>query len=91
MICEYPNYISTVGLITEVEEDQFTRLEEFVLPFFIDSQFGVFPKVNEVFEGLEKPLLLAILNKSMLSGCVAGLSIGIWQNGEFKEIELFKN
>ena len=88
--CEYPKFKSPVGLITEVEEDQFIKQEEFVLPFFIGSQFGVFPKV-EIFADLKAPILLARLDKSLLSGCVAGLSIGIWHKREFKEIEFFKN
>lgn len=89
--CEYPPYHLPLGLITEVEIDLFKEQEKFVLPFFIGSQFGVFPIVKEVFEGISDPMLIGILRKSMFSGCVSGLSIGIWHEGGFREIELFKN
>ena len=89
--CEYPPYKAPLGLITEVEIKEFSKQEGLVLPFFLGTQFGIFPKVKEVFEGIEEPVLLAILKKSILSGCVAGLSIGIWHTGEFREIEFFKN
>ena len=85
-----PPYSFPPDLLMEVEEDQFRKQEEFVIPLFTGSQFGICP-LMEVFEDFEEPILIARLNKSLLSGCVAGLSIGIWFNGEFKEIEFFKN
>lgn len=89
--CDYPPYKAPLGIITEVEVNQFREKEEFVLPFFVATQFGIFPKVKEVYGDIEELGLIAILKKSMLSGCVAGLSIGIWNEGEFREVEFFKN
>ena len=55
-------------------EDFFTH-EPDRLPLFIGSQFGIWPYLNKYEKFMDRSLRIAILGKSMLSGCVSGLRV----------------
>lgn len=87
----YPQFNFPSNLIVQSKPEQFWKKEDYVMPLFVATQFGTFPKIDDVHEMPEEPLLIAKLHKSLLSGVVAGLVIGIWHKERFKEIEVFKN
>jgi hypothetical protein len=71
----YPPHDMDPGIIDVVEPEIFLTLEPLRMPFFLGTQFGTYPRL----ENLPKPHLgimtIAVLGKSLLSGNVAGLSI----------------
>jgi len=61
-------------VIPVVELDDFRAIETDCLPFLVGSQFGIFPRTEQVFnDGKERTV--AILSFSMLSGVMSGLSV----------------
>lgn len=75
----------------EVEKDEHIRPESGRLPFFLGTQFGIIPKItDEMLEELEGQLI-AVLGKSLLSGCVAGLELSIIHKGERRKICFIRN
>ncbi len=58
-----------------VDRNTFNKIEDDRIPFFLGTQFGIYPRIDEmpVFFNGEK--LVAFLNKSLLSGHVSGLNI----------------
>jgi hypothetical protein len=68
----YPSFDIDESLIDTVNMDEFLKIEEDRIPFFIGSQFGIAPgfEIAGFFNG-EK--VVAILKKSLMSGMVVGL------------------
>ena len=62
-------------LVDKVGLDDFVKIEENRIPFFIGTQFGIYPNIDEIPNFYNNYKLIGILGKSILSGCVAGLSI----------------
>ncbi len=87
----YPPFDFPKHLIDEVDIEQFLLEEKFRIPLFIGTQFGVNPDPKNIYLDMKEPILVARLGKSLLSGCVAGLSISCYKEGVFHEIEFFKN
>jgi len=87
----YPKFDFPANLVNIVNAEQFLETEPKVLPLFLGSQFGMHPNPEEIFYDNDKSILVAILNKSLLSGHVSGLSISSYSNLDFKEIEFFAN
>jgi len=87
----YPRFVLYPNLIDEVNLDTFIKSEQNRLPLFIDSQFGINPSLEDVFKKDDEGKLIAVLNKSLLSGVVVGLKICVVSNYELKEISFFKN
>lgn len=91
----YPRFEIDKALIDIVEFDEFIKIEERRIPLFIGSQFGINPRIDDMPEFFNGRKLIAILNKSLLSGHVSGLSL--YQIGEnekkfnFNKVEHFKN
>lgn len=73
---EFPAHI-----LYRVSREEFCITEEDRIPLFIGSQFGIAPYFDEVPELFDRPKIIAILEKSMLSGHVAGLSIRQYPGG----------
>lgn len=71
----YPPFDIDEDLVDWVDLEEFIRIEENRLPLFIGSQFGIHPNLNELPNFYNGEKLIAILGMSLLSGCVAGLSI----------------
>lgn len=74
-----------------VDESEYQRIEEKRLPLFIGSQFGIYPQPEKYFADKKEPILVGILNKSMLSGLVAGLKISTYENNQFNKLSFFSN
>jgi hypothetical protein len=71
----YPPFVIDDELIDTVEFEEFIKIENDRIPIFIGSQFGINPRIKEIpnfFNGIK---LIAILSKSLLSGCVNGLTL----------------
>ena len=71
----YPMFDFDDELIDTVELDKFIKVEKNRLPLFIGSQFGIHPKMVNIPGFASEDRIIAVLAKSLLSGCVAGLSI----------------
>lgn len=70
----YPLFNLDENRYDVVDQNIFSRFEEDRIPFFIGSQFGVYPRLEEILN----PSYIgyaAVLGKSLLSGVVAGLNI----------------
>lgn len=88
----YPDFVMYPSLYDVESLESFTTPEIGRLPLFIGSQFGIQPKLEEVFKSYDTNIKIAILNKSLLSGSVAGLKIySLKRNYELEEIIYFKN
>ena len=61
--------------IDVVSPEEFFTHESVRLPLFIGSQFGVWPNLSKHEKFLDRTLRVAILGKSMLSGCVSGIRV----------------
>ena len=72
---DYLKFDMDEEFIDIVELEEFVKIEENRLPFFIGSQFGVHPSIAKIPGIASQDRLIAILGKSVLSGHVAGLSI----------------
>jgi hypothetical protein len=71
----YPPFDIDGSLIDNVERDHFIKIEAGRIPLFIGSQFGLVPDIirkREFFNGKKQ---IAVLNQSLLSGFVSGLTI----------------
>lgn len=87
----YPTFDFIECLIDEVSIEEFLLEESNRIPLFLGSQFGVEPNPKEIFNTVQKTILVAKLDKSLLSGVVSGCSICIYKEDKFQEIEFFKN
>lgn len=91
----YPRFEIDEAIIDIVEFEEFIKIEEQRIPLFIGSQFGINPRIDEIPRFFNGEKLIAILNKSLLSGHVAGLSL--YQIGandkkfKFNEICYYEN
>ena len=72
------------SLIDIVSFKEFIKNEENRLPLFIGSQFGIAPRMDKIPEFFNGRKLVAILQKSLLSGHVAGLVVSEIKEGEKK-------
>jgi len=94
----YPQFELTESLADEVGVDEFSLIEKNRIPLFIGTQFGIFPRVNEMPHFFNGKKIIAVLGKSLLSGAVAGLSIYLIRETEkeflaenISKIAYFKN
>lgn len=87
----YPLFVFPQNLLDEVNFENFIYPEQNRLPLFIGSQFGVFPKLEEIYKGNKEVVTIAILSKSLLSGNVSGLKIYLYSNGDLKQLANFEN
>lgn len=87
----YPQFDFPDELVDEVDLEEFISEDNNRIPLFIGSQFGLYPNPNKIFYKTNESLLLARLDKSLLSGHVSGLSICYLKKGKLHEIEFFKN
>ena len=69
----YPPMDIDWSMVDKVGEEEFNKIEANRLPLIVGSQFGLHPMLDEKF--LNGTKYLAVLGKSLLSGCVAGLTI----------------
>ena len=87
----YPKNSMPKMFTKDVGFEDFIKPENGVLPFFVGTQFGIYPKItSELYEKLEGQKI-AILGKSLLSGHEAGLSICEVKDGKKITIERFEN
>ena len=91
----YPHFEIDESLIDNVSFDDFIKIEEHRIPLFIGSQFGINPRIDDMSEFFNGRKLVAILEKSLLSGQVYGLTIyGIEENVkkfDHRKLISFKN
>lgn len=71
----YPPFEIEESLIDTVSLEEFIRIEDNRLPLFIGTQFGIHPNINNIPDLFNGAKLVAILGKSMLSGCVSGVTL----------------
>jgi hypothetical protein len=71
----YPPFEIDEALIDIVEFDEFIQIEERRVPLLIGSQFGIYPRIDDIPQFFNGEKLIAILGKSLLSGHIAGLSL----------------
>jgi hypothetical protein len=69
----HPRFEVDKAIIDIVEFEEFIIIEEQRTPLFIGSQFGIYPKIDDIPQFFNGEKLIAILAKSLLSGCVSGL------------------
>lgn len=87
----YPKNSMPKMFTKEVGFEDFTEAEKGILPFFVGTQFGIYPKItNELYEKLEGQKI-AILGKSLLSGHESGLSICKVKEGKIITLDRFEN
>jgi len=78
----FPLFEKKDEFFTKVDLATFNKIEEDRIPFFIGTQFGIYPNINKLegfFNGRKQVALLA---KSLLSGLVHGLIIYEQLEGE---------
>ena len=83
----YPRFNIFLDMVDKVGMSEFVDQEDHRLPFFIGTQFGIFPKNIYIEDGQK----FAVLGKSLLSGCVAGLTIYRKQGNRNFEVCCFPN
>ena len=71
----YPRFTIKEIQIDEVDKNDFMKPEVDRIPLIIGSQFGFFPRLNRINGFFLEPRIIALLSKSVLSGCVASLTI----------------
>jgi len=84
---QYPRFNIFFDLMDEVELVDFIKSEPNRLPLFIGSPLGISPKPDCLSTGQ----IFAILSKSLLSGCVAGLAIYRKTDGGMERIHYIHN
>lgn len=91
----YPRFEIDKAIIDTVEFEEFLNIEEQRIPLFIGSQFGIYPRIDEIPNFFNGRKVIAILSKSLLSGHVSGLKLfQIEKNDKkftYNEIRLYKN
>ena len=71
----YPPFDIDESLIDKVRLDDFIKIERHRSPFFLGTQFGIYPRIDKIPNFFNRPKIIAVLGKSLLSGHVAGLFI----------------
>jgi len=79
------------SLIDEVGLDDFVKFEENRIPFFVGTQHGIYPRIDEIPNFYSEDKIIGILGKSLLSGHIGGLSIHKCVGKERIEIVRFEN
>ncbi len=91
----YPPFELDESLIDIVDMEEFVMIEEHRIPIFVGSQFGIYPRIEEMPEFFNGRKVIAILSKSLLSGHVSGLTIYQIEENEkqfnFKQVERYPN
>lgn len=73
---KYPPFEIDHDLIDKVDFSNFIKDDDNRIPFFVGSQFGISPgHPLYYFNKTENARIIAILGKSLLSGCVFGISL----------------
>ncbi len=88
--CNYQHFYFPQHLYDIVETEEFQRIEEKRIPLFLGTQFGLFPDIQKHFSDGGNGILVGILCKSLLSGCVAGVKITYYRNNSFTELSFWK-
>jgi hypothetical protein len=71
----YPPFDIDESLVDLVDIETFVKKEVTRIPLLIGTQFGIYPRLDEVSLFFKEEIIFAILGKSVLSGHVAGLGI----------------
>ncbi len=91
----YPPFELDESLIDIVDMEEFVMIEEHRIPIFVGSQFGIYPRIEEMPEFFNGRKVIAILSKSLLSGHVSGLTIYQIEENEkqfnYKRVERYPN
>jgi hypothetical protein len=91
----YPPFELDESLIDIVDMEEFIMIEEFRIPIFVGSQFGIYPRIEKMPEFFNGRKVIAILSKSLLSGHVSGLTIYQIEENEkqfnYKRVERYPN
>lgn len=87
----YPLFNCPKDVVIVVNKIRFREVYDLTIPLCMGSQFGVMPNPKEAFKEIEKPMLIAKLNKSLLSGLVHGLGIYSFDGENYKELSYYKN
>jgi hypothetical protein len=91
----YPPFDLDESLIDIVDMEEFVMIEELRIPIFVGSQFGIYPRIEEMPKFFNGRKVIAILSKSLLSGHVSGLTIYQIEENEkqfnFKQVERYPN
>lgn len=91
----YPPFELDESLIDIVDMEEFILIEEFRIPIFVGSQFGIYPRLEKMPEFFNGRKVIAILSKSLLSGHVSGLTIYQIEENEkqfnYKRVERYPN
>ncbi len=91
----YPPFELDEWIIDIVDMEEFVMIEEHRIPIFVGSQFGIYPRIEEMPEFFNGRKVIAILSKSLLSGHVSGLTIYQIEENEkqfnFKQVERYPN
>jgi hypothetical protein len=91
----YPPFEFDESLIDIVDMEEFIKIEEFRIPIFVGSQFGIYPRIEKMPEFFNGRKVIAILSKSLLSGHVSGLTIYQIEENEkqfnYKRVERYPN
>ena len=77
----YPLFSIAEIVIDQVDLQKFLKPETERIPLIIGTQFGFFPRLNQIPGLFLEPRVIALLSKSVLSGSVAGLTICLIPDG----------
>lgn len=85
------NFHGPAVKMNKVSEEDFLRQTEDELPFFVGTQFGIRPRIEDaMYKKLERQKI-AVLSKSGLSGHVHGLLIYLVKKGELIQYKEYLN
>lgn len=71
----YPPFEFDSNILDVVNLQTFIKVEEDRIPLFVGTQFGIYPWFNDFPDFYSEERTIAVLEKSVLSGHVAGLGI----------------
>ncbi len=74
-VAGWSEFIIYEPLIDIVSFDEFIKIEKDRIPFFVGTQFGIIPKINDMPGFFNGRKMIAVLGKSVLSGHVSGLRL----------------
>ena len=88
---KYPHFYFPSHLYDIVGKEEFQIIEDKRFPIFVGHQFGINPRIKDHFGDGKDGVLIAILNKSVLSGLVSGLKIVYYKNNQLNELAFYSN
>lgn len=86
----YPPLYMPADLTDLVDMRTFMTIEPNRIPLFMGTQFGVYPKIDtKGLDNLSMTFVVAIQGKSLLSGCVSGVTFHLQEGNKRRRLNSF--